>query len=100
MEDKFKPWWTSKSVWSGILAALAGILQTSYAFVLDPGTQEQIINVVFGIVTIIAGGGSIYGRIVAAVPIFTRSAKLIAELRAQLRERERVLQSMTGSVAG
>lgn len=99
-ETSFKPWWTSKAVWSGVLAAIAGILQTSYAFILDPGTQEQIINVAFGLVTVLAGGGSIYGRIVAAVPIATRAAKLIAKLKADLRAREEALQRMTGGVAG
>ena len=54
-----KPWWTSRTIWAGIVTALMGVLSI---FGVIPMFDASIID---EIVTALMGLVAIYGRVVA-----------------------------------
>ncbi len=60
-----KPWWQSRTVWSGIVSIL-GSLGALFGFVVP---QDIALSAVMGLVTLMAGVGAITGRVQATQPI-------------------------------
>lgn len=58
----------SRTVWAGILTAVAGYLQVAYAVTVDAEAQARIVDAAFGLFTILTGKGAILFRILAAMP--------------------------------
>lgn len=65
--EETKPWYLSRGVWSGVVAALIGVVSM---FGLNvEGEQESITNVVLGLAEVVAGIVAIYGRVRAKARI-------------------------------
>jgi len=58
-----KPWWQSKAVWGGILAAVAGIIATVSDKPLPPDEVETLANSIPEVLAIIGGIIAVVGRI-------------------------------------
>jgi hypothetical protein len=43
-ENTGKKWYTSKTVWANIIAAVALFAQMKWGFIIDPGTQALILS--------------------------------------------------------
>lgn len=63
--DGSKAWYTSKTVWGGIVAVGAGVAGV-FGFTVAPADQEQIVLAATGIAGIIGGLISIWGRVKAS----------------------------------
>jgi len=67
-----KPWYTSKAVWGGIVAAAAGVASLA-GHELSPETQaflaDQAVAIATSVATIVGGVLAIYGRIKAETKI-------------------------------
>jgi hypothetical protein len=59
-----KVWWQSKTVWGSIVALLAGVA-TLAGVKLDATLQDQLAELVVGIVNIVGGAIAWYGRVKA-----------------------------------
>ena len=68
MNGKAKPWWASKTIWGGIVAAACGLLALA-GHRVSPETQsflaQQAVQVATAAATVIGGLLAIYGRIKA-----------------------------------
>lgn len=70
--EETKPWYLSRGVWAGVVAALVGVA-TVFGLNVE-GEQESIINVVVGLAEVVSGIVAIYGRVRAKAKI-ARAAK-------------------------
>lgn len=59
-----KPWYASKGVWGGLIAALVGLLSL-FGIHIPEGEVQTITDTVMSIVTSGAGLLAVYGRVVA-----------------------------------
>jgi hypothetical protein len=59
-----KVWWQSKTVWGSIVSLLAGVA-TLAGVKLDATLQDQLAELVVGIVNIVGGAIAWYGRVKA-----------------------------------
>jgi len=61
-----KPWYASKTVWGGIVAAAAGVASLA-GYELSPDTQaflaDQAVAIATSVATIVGGVLAIYGRL-------------------------------------
>lgn len=64
MED-IKPWYTSKTVWGGIIAVGAGVAG-AFGVAISPADQAHLSDIVVVIATSIGGLLAIVGRIKAS----------------------------------
>ena len=69
---KGKPWWASKTIWGGIVAAACGLLALA-GHQVSPDTQnfltQQAVQVATAVATVIGGVLAIYGRLKAQTKI-------------------------------
>ena len=63
-----KPWWQSKGVWGGLVAAAAG-LAGLLGFHIPEGEIQTLTDAVLSGVTAVAGAFAVYGRVVAGSKI-------------------------------
>ena len=70
--NKTKPWYASRAVWGGIVAAACGLLSL-FGHQLSPETQafitEKAVQIATAVATVVGGGLAIYGRIKAETKI-------------------------------
>lgn len=66
--DLSKSWLASKTVWAGIIGAVAWGIQLS-GFQIDPNDQAALVNNILGAVGILSSLIAIYGRVVATKKI-------------------------------
>ena len=59
-----KPWYASKGVWGGIIAAVAG-LAGMFGYAISDADVSSLTEVATGLVAAIGGAVSVIGRIVA-----------------------------------
>ena len=76
MQEKVKPWWASKTIWGGIVAAVCGVLALA-GHQVSPDTQsfltQQAVQVATAVATVVGGALAIYGRIKAQGKIGKKS---------------------------
>ena len=65
MNPEVKPWWASKGVWGGIIAAVAGVAGLFGVQVL-PEDQAVLADVVTAVVGSLGGALAVWGRIRAS----------------------------------
>ena len=63
--DSTKPWYQSKGVWGGIVAALAG-LGGLFGFTVPEGEMPAITDALVGLAAAVGGLLAVYGRIAAS----------------------------------
>lgn len=63
-----KAWWESRTIWSAIVVLLATIAG-AFGFVVDEGTQGEIVDLITAVVAGIAGLAAIVYRIKATKQI-------------------------------
>ena len=67
-----KPWYLSRGVWGGIVAAVAGVLallgRSLPADAVGPLTDD-VMRIVEGLAAVIGGALAIYGRVKAQTPV-------------------------------
>jgi len=56
-----KPWWKSRAVWGGIVAAVAPLLAMLGVNIDEP----QLLNIIMSLVAVAGGIAAVYGRVVA-----------------------------------
>jgi len=59
-----KPWYKSKTVWSGVITVGASIAGT-FGVQVDPETQQQLVNQIVPAITTLTGLGAVIGRLIA-----------------------------------
>lgn len=65
MEPETKPWWASKGVWGGVVAAAAG-LAGLWGVTVGPAEVEQIVTLFTAVTSAVAGLVAVWGRIRAS----------------------------------
>lgn len=63
--DGTKPWYTSKAVWGGVVAALAGVASLT-GVSLGVEDQDALVEVILALVSAVGGAIAVYGRVTAA----------------------------------
>lgn len=63
-----KPWYTSKTIWSGLVAAVVGLLGL-FGFTVPEGEVQTLTEMLVNLVATGAGLVAMYGRIVATSKI-------------------------------
>jgi hypothetical protein len=61
-------WWQSKTIWASIVALLAGAL-TLAGINLDAALQSQLVELISGLGSLVAGAVAWYGRAKATTTI-------------------------------
>lgn len=82
--DKITNPLASKTVWAGILTAVCGYLQVAYHASIDIDTQQRLINIVFGLATILGGKGAVLFRLMVAAPQVKELLDEVKKLRFQI----------------
>lgn len=59
-----KPWWQSKTVWSGFVAVAAGVAGV-FGYTVTDGDQAQLVGTLTGFAGMVGGLGAMIGRVVA-----------------------------------
>lgn len=62
--DDMKQWYVSKTVWGGLIAILASLMQAA-GIELDPTTQGDMADSIVALAGAIGGLVAIYGRLTA-----------------------------------
>jgi len=68
-----KAWWASRTIWAGIVSALAGIAGVA-GYSISPDDQAQIVTLAVGVASLLGGAGAIVGRIRARKAVTGNSA--------------------------
>lgn len=68
-----KAWWASRTIWAGIVSALAGIAGVA-GYSISPEDQAQIVTLVVGVASLVGGAGAIFGRIKASKAVTGKTA--------------------------
>lgn len=57
-----KPWWASKTIWGGVIAVSSGVVGVTTGIVIPDIVQQQVVEVVVQLGTILGGALAVYGR--------------------------------------